>query len=33
VPSLLLSLVVAALSWFWVEKPALGLKKRLLRAR
>lgn len=29
-PSLLLSLAVAALSWFLVEKPALGVKKRLL---
>lgn len=29
-PSMLLSLLVAALSWFWVEKPALGLKRRLL---
>lgn len=33
VPSLLLSLVVAGLSWFLVEKPALGLKRRLLGAR
>ena len=32
-PSLLLSLVVAGLSWFLVEKPALGLKRRLLGAR
>jgi peptidoglycan/LPS O-acetylase OafA/YrhL len=31
-PSLLATLVVAMLSWFLVEKPALGLKRRLLRA-
>jgi len=30
-PSLLATLAVAALSWFLVEKPALGLKRRLLR--
>lgn len=30
-PSLTLTLAVAALSWFLVEKPALGLKRRLLK--
>ncbi len=30
-PSLAVTLVVAALSWFLVEKPALGLKRRLLK--
>lgn len=29
-PSLVLTLIVAAASWYWVEKPALGLKRRLL---
>lgn len=31
-PSLMLTLIVAAASWYWVEKPALGLKRRLLMA-
>lgn len=30
-PALALTLIVAALSWYGVEKPALGLKRRLLR--
>lgn len=30
-PALTLTLIVAALSWYGVEKPALGLKRRLLR--
>lgn len=30
-PSLLATLLVAALSWFLIEKPALGLKRRLLK--
>lgn len=30
-PSLALACGVAALSWYWVEKPALDLKRRLLR--
>lgn len=30
-PSLVLTCAVAALSWYGVEKPALGLKRRLLR--
>ncbi|RDJ21517.1 acyltransferase [Bosea caraganae] len=30
-PALALTLLVAALSWYGVEKPALGLKRRLLR--
>ena len=30
-PSLLVTVLVAALSWYLVEKPALGLKRRLLR--
>jgi peptidoglycan/LPS O-acetylase OafA/YrhL len=30
-PALALTLAVAALSWYGVEKPALGLKRRLLR--
>lgn len=33
VPSLALTLIVAAASWFLVEKPALGLKRQLLGAR
>lgn len=32
VPSLLLTGLVAALSWFVVEKPALSLKRRLIRS-
>lgn len=32
-PSLLLALAIAALSWFAIEKPALGLKARLLGRR
>ena len=32
-PSLALTLAVAALSWFGVERPAMGLKARLLAAR
>ncbi len=31
-PSLVVTLVVAALSWYLVEKPALGLKRRLMGA-
>ena len=31
-PAILISLIVAALSWFLVEKPALALKARLVRA-
>lgn len=30
-PSLVVTLLVAALSWYLVEKPALGLKRRLLK--
>lgn len=30
-PALALTLIVAALSWYLVEKPALGLKRRLLK--
>lgn len=30
-PALALTLAVAALSWYGIEKPALGLKRRLLR--
>lgn len=30
-PSLLLTLIVAALSWYGIEKPALRLKRRMLR--
>lgn len=30
-PALALTLLVAALSWYGIEKPALGLKRRLLR--
>jgi peptidoglycan/LPS O-acetylase OafA/YrhL len=32
-PSLALTLAVAALSWFAVEKPALALKARILAGR
>lgn len=32
-PSILLTLAVAALSWYAIEKPALGLKTRMLGAR
>jgi peptidoglycan/LPS O-acetylase OafA/YrhL len=31
-PAVALSLIVAALSWYFVEKPALSLKARLVRA-
>lgn len=31
-PSLAVTVVVAALSWYLVEKPALGLKRRLMGA-
>ncbi|MFJ5368446.1 acyltransferase family protein [Bosea sp. CER48] len=31
-PSLIVTVVIAALSWYLVEKPALDLKRRLLRA-
>ena len=33
VPSLLITLAVAALSWFGIEKPALALKARALGRR
>lgn len=32
-PSLAVTVLVAAASWYWVEKPALGLKRRLMGRR